>query len=69
LDITIRLSIPADALDKAHSLGKTVMVLWVLENNFNAIKFYKKLGFITNGERREFNYGKILDSIRMRSDL
>ena len=57
------------AFDKARSLGKTALVLWVLEDNANAIKFYKKLGFTANGERREFNYGKVLNSIRMRRDL
>ena len=57
------------AFDKARSLGKTALVLWVLADNANAIKFYRKLGFNENGERREFNYGKVLDSIRMRKDL
>ena len=57
------------AFNKALSLGKTVLVLWVLADNVNAIKFYKKLGFTANGERREFNYGKLLTAIRMRRNL
>ena len=57
------------AFDKARSLNKAVIVLWVLEDNANAIKFYKKCGFTANGEQREFNYGKPLTAIRMRKEL
>ena len=58
------------AFEKARSLGKTAVTVWVLEDNINAIKFYKKCGFaVDDGKTRIWNYGKPLAGIKMRKDL
>ena len=57
------------AYNIARSLGKTGLVLWVLENNTNSIEFYKKCGFVADGGSRERNFDKPLRSIRMRKEL
>ena len=56
------------AYDKARSLGKTAMVLWVFAENINSIKFYEKCGFVADGNVREENRGKVIKSIRMRNE-
>jgi GNAT superfamily N-acetyltransferase len=57
------------AFTKARSLNKRIMTVWLLEDNTNAKRFYEKCGFIADGTKREQNFGKILNSIRMRRDL
>ena len=57
------------AFDAARNLGKTVMIVKVLVENTNAIKFYEKCGFIADGKINEVSYGKTLKSIRMRRNL
>lgn len=57
------------ACNIARSLGKTGLVLWVLENNTNSIEFYKKCGFASDGGSWERNFDKPLRSIRMRKEL
>ncbi|MCL2512263.1 MAG: GNAT family N-acetyltransferase [Oscillospiraceae bacterium] len=57
------------AFDKARSLGKTAMTVWVLEENINSIKFYEKCGFIADGKTKILECGKSLIAIRMRRDL
>jgi GNAT superfamily N-acetyltransferase len=57
------------AFIKARSLKMKVMTVWLLENNHNAKRFYEKCGFIPDGSTREENFGKILNSIRMRINL
>lgn len=57
------------AYKTARSLGKTIMTVWVLAENANAIKFYEKCGFIADGNKRIWEYGKSLDGIRMRRGL
>jgi len=57
------------AFEIARNLEKTAMVVWVLEENVNSIRFYEKCGFITDGKASERDFGKILKSKRMRRDL
>jgi len=57
------------AFDKARSLCKTDIVVWVLEENLAAIKFYQKFGFAADGKTKEVNYGRTLKLIRMRLRL
>jgi len=57
------------AYNTALSSGKTVMIVWVLAENTAAIKFYKKCGFIADGEEKQREYGKVLTIIRMRKSL
>ena len=54
------------AMDKARSADKTNMVLWVFEENLNAIKFYEKCGFAPDGASKIYNFGKEMNCIRMR---
>ena len=57
------------ALDKARTLGKQTMILWVFADNICSIKFYEKSGFITDGKTRTLNCGKPLIAIRMRREI
>jgi GNAT superfamily N-acetyltransferase len=57
------------AFDKARSLGKTIITVWVLEENIDAIRFYEKCGFKPDGKSKPREYGKTLTLIRMRRDL
>lgn len=68
-----RRGIGTQAMELAYSiargLGKTGLVLWVLEKNVNSIQFYKKCGFVADGGSWERNFDKPLRSIRMRKEL
>jgi len=57
------------AFDKARSLGKKIMTVWLLADNRNAKNFYEKCGFTADGSSRERDFGKTLKSIRMRKSL
>ena len=57
------------AFDKARSLGKTAMTVWVFAENTNSIKFYEKCGFTADGKTKIYNCGKDMNCIRMRRDL
>ena len=57
------------AFDKARSLGKTAIVLWVLADNTDSISFYEKCGFAADGKAKDLEYGRILKGIRMRRTL
>ena len=57
------------AYAEARKLNMKVMTVWLLEDNLNAKRFYEKCGFIADGSIREQNFGKLLNSIRMRRDL
>ena len=57
------------AFDIAQNLGKKIMVVWVLEDNINSVKFYEKCGFTADGKTSEREFGKILKSARMRRVL
>jgi len=57
------------AFQKARDLGKKIMLVWVISDNINAIRFYEKCGFAADGCKREKDAGKILTSIRMRKSI
>jgi len=57
------------AYNIARGLGKTIMTVWLLADNYNAKNFYKKCGFIADGNSRERDFGKTLKSIRMRREI
>lgn len=57
------------AFDLARSLGKKQMSLWVFAENTNSIRFYEKCGFAADGKTKIYNFGKDVESIRMRSDI
>jgi GNAT superfamily N-acetyltransferase len=57
------------AYNIARNLGKTVMTVWVFEDNTNSVRFYEKCGFTADGKTKILNCGKPLTAIRMRRDL
>ena len=57
------------AFDKARTLGKKIMTVWVFAENINSIKFYEKCGFTADGSTKAYNVGKIMECIRMRREL
>lgn len=57
------------AFKKARAIKKRYMILWVLKDNINSIKFYEKQGFIADGVTKTVEYGKVLGDIRMRKSL
>ena len=57
------------AFNKARSLKKTFMVVWVFTENTNSILFYEKCGFVTDGISKTLEYGKNMRCIRMRRVL
>jgi GNAT superfamily N-acetyltransferase len=57
------------AFEKARNLGKRFMTLWVFKENIDAIKFYEKFGFTTDGKTKTYNCGKIMECIRIRKAL
>ena len=57
------------AFDIARNLGKKTMIVWVIEENTNSIKFYEKCGFEADGKTKDREYGKVLKLIRMKKDL
>jgi len=56
-------------LAEARRLGKKELLVWVLEDNVNAIKFYTKCGFSPDGGERFWEYGKRLRGISMRREI
>ena len=57
------------AFDMARGLKKTAMIVWVLDENVKAIKFYENCGFTKDGKVMNSEYGKINGRVRMRKDL
>jgi len=57
------------AFTKARSLGKTAMTVWVFVENVNSIEFYEKCGFSADGKTNIHDYGKVVESIRMRRGI
>ena len=57
------------AFDKARSLGKKYMNVWVFAENYNSIKFYEKCGFTADGQSKTYDCRKITNCIRMKKDL
>jgi len=50
--------------------GYSEFIIWVLEDNCRAINFYKKYGFVADGERKILEIGKPLVTVRyVRSGL
>ncbi len=50
-------------------LSYSKVILWALEDNYNAKKFYEKQGFIMDGAKKEMNIGKPLIAIRFIKEL
>lgn len=57
------------AMNKAREAGKTNMLLWVFEENKNAVKFYEKCGFAADGASKVCNCDKEMNCIRMKRSL
>lgn len=57
------------AMNKAREAGKTNMLLWVFEENKNAVKFYEKCGFAADGASKVYNCDKKMNCIRMKRSL
>lgn len=51
-------------VNRLYELSHNDIVLWVLESNKRAIKFYEKYGFTFDGVKREINIGKPLTELR-----
>lgn len=54
--------------DESRSRGCTSMVLWVLESNSRALSFYRKHGFVADGESK-YEEQSAANEIRMRVDI
>ena len=52
------------AIDRLKSMGYTEIIIWVLEENNRARKFYEKRGFAFDGTKKEIIIGKPLIEIR-----
>ena len=50
----------AHPLARAALEGFTDIVLWVLENNYRARRFYERLGFVPDGPTRQETFGDIV---------
>lgn len=59
----------AFCLERLRALGYTAAVLWVLEDNARARRFYEKQGFRLAGRRREITLGKPLYEVFYSLDL
>lgn len=57
------------AIAKAQHIGKKQMILWVFEDNTNAIRFYQSCGFATDGAEKSYDYGRSIKCVRMRKTL
>ena len=68
-----RQGIGTQAMEFAYSEARKhemkVITVWLLEDNIDAKKFYAKCGFVSDGGFMERNFGKTLNSIRMRKGL
>ena len=52
------------AIDKLKCMGYNEIILWVLEENDRARRFYEKCNFVFDGTKREIEIGKVLIKIR-----
>ena len=52
------------AVDMLKSKGYSEIILWTLEENNRAKRFYEKYGFIFDGSKKEIKIGKSLIEIR-----
>lgn len=55
--------------DRLNKTGYKEVLLWVLEKNGNARRFYEKCGFATDGGRMSMEIGKPLSVVRYRVTL
>ena len=53
------------AFCKARKLGKTTMLLWVLQSNEGSIMFYQSQGFSFDGRSKKVVYGEEKVILRM----
>ena len=51
-------------IDELKHRGYSEALLWVLENNARARRFYEKCGFVFDGTKKEINIGKPLIEVR-----
>ena len=51
-------------VNKLRETGFTDIILWVLEDNARARKFYERYGFAVDGTRKEITIGKPLWEVR-----
>lgn len=52
------------AVSYAREIDYKRIILWVLEENYRARKFYEKCGFSFDGGKKELVYGKTLVAMR-----
>jgi len=52
------------AITKLKRLGYKEVIIWVLEDNHRARKFYEKCGFTLDGGSKELDYGKTFTVVR-----
>jgi putative acetyltransferase len=52
-----------------RSRGHSVAVLWVLEKNVQARRFYEAMGYVSDGASKQVNLGTPLTVIRYRKEL
>jgi len=56
-------------IEELKSREFTKISLWVLEENTNARRFYKKIGFQHDGTIKELNIGKQLNEYRYMKNI
>jgi len=52
-----------------HERGYTQVVLWVLEDNLEARRFYEAVGFVLDGGRKVVELGKPMNAVRYRKAI
>lgn len=57
------------AFNVARSMNKKIIIVWVLSENTNSIRFYEKCSFARDGKAKSVEYGKAIECIRMRKNL
>lgn len=58
-----------NAIETLKNMGYNEIILWVLEGNGRARRFYEKRGFVFDGTRKEIIIGKPLIEIRYKKEL
>ena len=57
------------AINEIKNMGYNEVILWVLEENYRARRFYEKCGFVSDGTRKEIIIGKPLIEIRYKKEM
>lgn len=52
------------AIDKLRIMGYCETIIWVLEDNIRARRFYEKCGFVYDGTKKHIEVGKPLVEVR-----